>query len=319
LFLKFNKKGEIMKKKMILLCTMIMLLGGCTKYIADDNKKRVVYEVTGQSLPSNILCKPSDDDLASIYEKYKDNLEVNLDNLPKCEDIKIYDSKNYNGLWVQLFVMPLAWVIVKIGTLVKSYGVSVMIVGLLIRLILMPFSIKATKQSQNMQKAQKDLNRLEEKYKNRTDNEAMMQKSQEMLAIYKKYNISPVGSCLMSFIQLPIFFAFLEAINRIPAIFEEYLGAFQLGTTPLVALKSGNYYYIILILLTILTTYLSLSFNMKSAGSAEQQQQMKFMTGFMIVFISIASFSLPTAIALYWIVTNGFSVIQNYIVSKRRS
>lgn len=319
MFLKFNKKGEIMKKKMILLCAMIMLLGGCTKYIADDNKKRVVYEVTGQSLPSNILCKPSDDDLASIYEKYKDNLEVNLDNLPKCEDIKIYDSKNYNGLWVQLFVMPLAWVIVKIGTLVKSYGVSVMIVGLLIRLILMPFSIKATKQSQNMQKAQKDLNRLEEKYKNRTDNNAMMQKSQEMLAIYKKYNISPVGSCLMSFIQLPIFFAFLEAINRIPAIFEEYLGAFQLGTTPLVALKSGNYYYIILILLTILTTYLSLSFNMKSAGSAEQQQQMKFMTGFMIVFISIASFSLPTAIALYWIVTNGFSVIQNYIVSKRRS
>ena len=66
-------------------------------------------------------------------------------------------------------------------------------------------------------------------------------------------------------------------------------------------------------------TQLSLSFNMKSAGSAEQQQQMKFMTGFMIVFISIASFSLPTAIALYWIVTNGFSVIQNYIVSKRRS
>ena len=87
----------------------------------------------------------------------------------------------------------------------------------------------------------------------------------------------------------------------------------------MVALKSGNYYYIILILLIILTTYLSLSFNMKSAGSAEQQQQMKFMTGFMIVFISIASFSLPTAIALYWIVTNGFSVIQNYIVSKRRS
>ena len=64
-----------MKKKMILLCAMIMLLGGCTKYIADDNKKRVVYEVTGQSLPSNILCKPSDDDLASIYEKYKDNLK----------------------------------------------------------------------------------------------------------------------------------------------------------------------------------------------------------------------------------------------------
>lgn len=73
----------------------------------------------------------------------------------------------------------------KIGTLVKSYGVSVMIVGLLIRLILMPFSIKATKQSQNMQKAQKDLNRLEEKYKNRTDNEAMMQRVRRCLLFIK--------------------------------------------------------------------------------------------------------------------------------------
>ena len=43
------------------------------------------------------------------------------------------------------------------------------------------------------------------------------------------------------------------------------------------------------------------------------------MTVFMIVFISIASFSLPTAIALYWVVTNGFSVIQNFVLSKRRS
>ena len=123
----------------------------------------------------------------------------------------------------------------------------------------------------------------------------------------------------MSFIQIPLFLAFLEAINRIPVIFEEYLGAYQLGTTPLVALKNGNYYYIILIALIILTTYLSLSYNMKNSASSEQQSQMKYMTVFMIVFISIASFSLPTAIALYWVVTNGFSVIQNFVLSKRRS
>ena len=40
------------------------------------------------------------------------------------------------------------------------------------------------------------------------------------------------------------------------------------------------------------------------------------MTGFMLVFISIASFSLPTAIALYWVVTNGFSVVQNLIMKR---
>lgn len=308
-----------MKKKMtILLVAIVFMVTGCTKYLSDDNKKRIVNEATGQSLPSNILCKPTDPELLTIYEKYSDNLEVAIKDLPECVDLKFYDSKNYNGLWVQIFVMPLAWLIVKLGAIIKSYGVAVMLVGLLIRIILMPFTAKSMKQSENMKKAGPELSRLETKYKDRKDNDSMMQKSQEMLMIYKKYNISPLGSCLMSFIQLPLFFAFLEAINRIPAVFEEYLGAYQLGTTPLIGLKSGNYYYILLILLIILTTYLSFQFSMNSVGSEDQQKQMKFMTGFMLVFISIASFSLPTAIALYWIVTNGFNVIQNVIISKRR-
>ena len=308
-----------MKKKMLLLVVILLTLSGCTKYISDDNKKRVVYEVTGQSLPSNILCKPEDKDLLKIYEQYKDNLDVDLEDLPKCDEMKVFSTKNYSNLWVQFFVTPLAWVIIKIGSLVKSYGVSVMLVGLLIRLIMMPLTAKTMRQSQNMQKTQKELSRLEEKYRNRTDKDALMQRNQEMMQIYNKYDIKPLGSCLMSFIQIPLFLAFLEAINRIPVIFEEYLGAYQLGTTPLVALKNGNYYYIILIALIILTTYLSLSYNMKNSASSEQQSQMKYMTIFMIVFISIASFSLPTAIALYWVVTNGFSVIQNFVLSKRRS
>ncbi len=308
-----------MKKKILLLVVILLTLSGCTKYISDDNKKRVVYEVTGQSLPSNILCKPEDKDLLKIYEQYKDNLDVDLEDLPNCDEMKVFSTKNYSNLWVQFFVTPLAWVIIKIGSLVKSYGVSVMLVGLLIRLIMMPLTAKTMRQSQNMQKAQKELSRLEEKYRNRTDKDALMQRNQEMMQIYNKYDIKPLGSCLMSFIQIPLFLAFLEAINRIPVIFEEYLGAYQLGTTPLVALKNGNYYYIILIALIILTTYLSLSYNMKNSASSEQQSQMKYMTIFMIVFISIASFSLPTAIALYWVVTNGFSVIQNFVLSKRRS
>ncbi len=305
------------KKYLIILVILCLMLTGCTKYISDDNKKRVVNETTGQNLPSNILCKPEDQELMKIYEKYRDNLDVDLDKLPACEDLKFYDSDNYNGLWVQLIVMPLAWLIVKVGTLVKNYGVAVMLVGLLIRVILLPFSIKTMKQSANMQKAQPELARLEKKYANKNDNDSMMQKSQEMMMIYKKYSVSPLGSCLLSFIQLPLFFGFLEAINRIPAIFEETLGVYQLGTTPLVGLKAGNYYYIILILMILLTTYLSFKNSMtNNMGSTEQQKQMKMMTTFMIVFIGFASFSLPTAIALYWVVTNGFNVIQNLFLKR---
>ena len=112
----------------------------------------------------------------------------------------------------------------------------------------------------------------------------------------------------------------MEAINRIPAIFEGTLGVYHLGTTPLVGIKSGNYYYVVLVLLIILTTYLAFKFGAASQGAGtDQEKQMKNMTTFMIVFISIASFSLPTAIALYWVVTNGFMVIQTLVVRKGKN
>ena len=308
-----------MKKKLVIvLLLLITLTTGCTKYLSDDNNKRITNEKTGQSLTSNILCKPSDKELTSIYEKYSDNMEVKLKDLPTCEKMKIYNSKTYSGLWVQIFVMPIAWLIIKVGMIVKNYGISVMLIGLLLRLVLLPLSLKTVKQSENMKKAQPEIDRLEKKYKDKTDSDSMMKKSQETMLIYKKYDINPVGGCLVSFIQLPLFFAFLEAINRVPAIFEEKLFTLQLGTTPLIGIKSGNYIYLILIALIILTTYFSFKFSMATTGSSEQQQQMQFMTTFMLIFISIASFSLPTAIALYWVVTNGFSVIQTLIVKKRR-
>ena len=307
-----------MKKKIFILVIMLsIMLTGCTRYLTDDNNKRIVNEATGQSLPSNILCKPTSEELLNIYEKYNDKLEVSLEKLVECKDLKYYDSDNYSGLWVQLIVMPLAWLIIKIGNLVNNYGLSVMLVGLLIRLILLPFSIKIMKQSENMKKIQPEMAKLERKYAGKDDQQSQMAKSQEMMMLYKKHNVSPFGSCLISFVQLPIFFGFLEAINRIPAIFEGSLGAYDLGITPLIGLKSGNYYYIILILLIMLTTYLSFKFSMNNqVGNTEQQKQMKYMTGFMLVFITIASFSLPTAIALYWVVTNGFNVIQNLVVKR---
>ena len=307
-----------MKKKfVILLLILVFTLTGCTKYLQDDNKKRIVNESTGQSLPSNILCKPESSELLEIYTKYNEKLDVPLEKLGDCAELKYYDADNYNGLWVQLIVMPLAWLIIKIGNFVGNYGLSVMIVGLLIRVVLLPFSIKMMKQSENMKKIQPEMAKLERKYAGKDDQESMMAKSQEMKMIYKKYNVSPFGSCLLSFIQLPLFFGFLEAINRIPAIFEGTLGVYQLGTTPLIGLKAGNYYYIILILLIVLTTYMSFKFSMNNGmGNPEQEKQMKMMSTFMVVFISIASFSLPTAIALYWVVTNGFNVVQNMVIKK---
>lgn len=307
-----------MKKKIFIIVAIVLVtLTGCNKTLVDGDKKRVIDEKTGQSLSANILCLPEDEEILANYQKYEEYMDVKLSDLPKCSAMKVYDKKSYNGLWVQLFVRPLAWIIINLGKLLGNYGISVMVIGIIIRLIMMPFSAKTIKQQESLKKAQPELERIEKKYKDRTDQEAMMQKSQDTLAVYKKYNINPMSSCLISFIQLPLFFAFLEAINRVPAIFENNFWKFQLGTTPLVGIKEGNYYYIILIVLIVLFTALSFKMTMSQTSvTTESGIQSKYMMIFMTVFIGIASIQLPSAIALYWVVTNAFNVFQTILFKK---
>ena len=293
----------------------MIILTGCTQTLK-DGKEAVTNEKTGQTLTSNILCKPADEDLLKKYEQYDGDLKVSLEDLPTCETFTPSKLK-YQGLWESIFIKPLAYIILKFGYLVKNMGISVMVIGLLIRLIMMPIQIKTVKQSENMKKIQPEMARIERKYKDKTDNESLMAKSQETMLLYKKYEINPVSGCLLAFIQLPLFFAFLEAINRVPAIFEGNFLTMNLGMTPVTGIMHHNYLYIALIILIILTTFLSFKISMASQDkNSEMAQQMNFMFIFMILMVSVASLSLPTAIALYWIVTNGFAVIQNYIIKK---
>lgn len=300
-----------MRKKIIIILLILFSLSGCTKrfnVVIDENKNEQ------KSYVSNILCKPETKELIEIYKANDKKLTIKYEDLSKCSNLKI-NSGGYEGLWTSLFVKPLAWVIVKVGLVVKNYGLAIMIVGLLLRLLMFPISKKSTNMNVNMQKAQKDLTKLEKKYQGKDDRDSMMAKSQEMMLIYKKYDINPFSSCLFAFLQLPIFFAFLEAVYRVPAFFEKNFLVFNLGTTPLEGIKSGNYWYIILVALIILATIFSFK-NMNMSSSEEQAKQMKMMSTFMIVFISFVSFGLPTSIALYWIVSNGFTVIQNLILKK---
>lgn len=299
--------------KMLILIILLFSLTGCTKILKDNNKKVVTNEITGQSLTKNILCKPTAEE---TIKKYKEN-KVDLENLPTCIDFKI-TSGGYEGIWTTIFVKPLAWIILKIGQIAKNYGISVILITILIRLVMYPITKKTAMQSENMARAKPALEKLEKKYKNKNQNDQtiMMQKSQEMMSIYKEYKINPMSGCLFSFIQIPLFFAFYEALNRLPAIFEENLFIFQLGTSPMTAISRGNYIYIVIIILVIGATYLSMKLNKTAVMSEDQEKQMKMMTNMMIIFIGIASLSISTGIALYWITNSTFTIIQNLLVKR---
>ncbi len=302
------------KYKLLIIAFLLLVCTGCTKQLK-DGKTVVTNESTGQSLTANIICKPSDENLYNKYEEYDSKLQVSLEDLPECKNFTPNKIK-YKSLWESIFIKPLAWLILKFGYLVKNMGIAVMVIGLIIRLVMLPIQIKTVKQSENMKKAQPAIAKIEKKYENKTDQDSLMAKSQETMMVYKKYGINPVSGCLLAFIQLPLFFAFLEAINRVPAIFEGKFLTMNLGMTPSTGIAQHNYIYIILIILIIVSTYLSFKITMKGQQNNEMADQMKTMYTFMILMIAFASLSLPTAIALYWIVTNAFAVVQQLVIKK---
>ena len=204
------------------------------------------------------------------------------------------------------------------GLLLKNYGLAIIIITLLIRLLLYPMTQKTAMQSENMKLAQKDLSKLEKKYQGKQDQESMMQKSQEMMFIYKKYNINPMFGCLFALIQIPLFFAFYEAMNRLPAIFEENFLGFQLGTSPATAFGNGNYLYIIFVVLVAFATYYSFKLNSAGSSNPEQEKTMKMMSKISVIMITVASITMSVGIELYWIFNSGFTIVQNLLAKRKK-
>ena len=300
------------KKRIIIVLLLLLLTTGCTKQLTDSNNKPVKNETTGQTLTENIICKPTNKETYNIYKENK----IKVDKLPDCEEFKITDGK-YESLWNSFIVKPMAFLIIFLGKFVKNYGLSVIIISLLIRLIAYPVTKKTAMQSELMQKAQPELTRIQKKYANKQDEESMMKQNQEMLAVYQKYNINPIGGCLFSFLQLPIFIAFFEALQRTPVIFEDKFLGLQLGTTPAVGIGTSTFYiYAILVLLIGLTTHLSFKMN---GSTATDDPTMKMMPTMMTVMIIVTSIFMPTGLGIYWVTSNLFTIVQNKLVKRSKA
>ena len=320
-----------MRKKLGLIFIIAILtlsLSGCTTYVKDKDGNPVKETTTGQTLAENILCKPTNEDVLKTYKKNK----VDIEDLPKCSDFTP-TSGDYGGLWETIFIKPLSWFIIKIGEFLGNYGLAIIAVTLIIRLVIFPISKKSALQSENMRFAQKDLEKLERKYRGRESQEDQMMKAQEMMGIYKKYDINPMAGCLFAFIQMPLFFAFLESLNRLPIVFEGKFLGFNLGMSPFVRLfggsfdfsafadsfTNGGWIYLLLPILVGLTTFFSFKLNSGvSGGSEEQQHQMKTMMNVMLVFIVITSFTMPTSIIIYWITGSLFTIVQAEIIRRMK-
>ena len=270
------------KLKILLVLSLVILKTGCTKNLTDSNNKIVKNEKTGQTLTKNILCKPTKEYTTKIYKKNK----INVDKLPECKEFKITSGK-YEGLWANIFVKPLAFILIQVGIIIGNYGVSVILISLAIRFIAFPITKKTA-----------------------------IKQNQEMMAVYKKYGINPMSGCLFAFLQLPIFIAFFEAVQRVPVIFEDKFLGLQLGTTPSVGITSPTFYsYLILMILIAGTTFFSFKMN---TSTNQEDPTMKMMPTMMSVMIVITAIFMPTGLGIYWVTSNLFTIAQNILVKRSK-
>ena len=298
-------------QKILLLVLCVFLLTGCAKMLKDSDNKIVRNPETGQTLTENIICKPTNKATIEIYTENG----VEIDQLPKCT--KFSPLSNYEGLWTSIFVKPLAWLIIKIGNLLKNYGLALIVTCLIIRIILYPFTRKTAIQSEMIKKAQPELTKIEKKYENKNTAEDQNKKAQEMMMVYQKYKINPLSGCLLAFIQLPLLLAFYEAINRTPAIFEDKLLFFELGKTPWIGIKNGEYIYILLVVVIFVATLFSFRKTLKDQVS-NSAMNMKYTLYFMLAIITYSSFTLASAVGIYWVTSNAFTILQNYLVERKK-
>lgn len=224
--------------------------------------------------------------------------------LSGCTNINDPIDANTEGIWSEWFVWPLAQVIIFFADLFGgSYGMAIIIVTIIVRLVLLPLNVKQLKSSKAMQDIQPELKEIQKKYSSKDAN-TQQKLQQETMALFQKHGVNPLAGCLPIFVQMPILIAIYHAIMRYGPIQDHSFLWFQLGEPDyILPLIAGG------------ATFLQQKLMM--AGSlAAQNPQMMVMLYVMPIMITVFAFFFPSALALYWVVGNVFMVAQTLFIRK---
>ena len=116
----------------------------------------------------------------------------------------------------------LNWIYVGLSSVgIENLALCIIIFTLVVKLILLPFTLRQQRGSKINQMIQPEIQKVQKKYKNKTDQDSMLKMQQETQAVYRKYGTSMTNGCLVTFIQLPIIYALYRVIYNIPAYVPE--------------------------------------------------------------------------------------------------
>ncbi len=200
--------------------------------------------------------------------------------------------------WLDILADPLSWAIHKINNFVGSWGWSIIIITILIKLAFYPLSKKSYHSMAGMRRLAPRLAKLKETYGD--DRQKMGQKTMEL---YKKEKVNPASGCLPIIIQIPVFIAFYWML----------LDTVELRQTPfwwLSDLSAKDPYYILPVIMGV-----SMFVQQKLNPPPPDPMQAKIMMSLPFVF-TIFFLWFPSGLVLYWVFNNILSIIQQWTINK---
>ena len=191
--------------------------------------------------------------------------------------------------------------------LVQNYGLSIILFTIVVKVLLLPLTIKQTKSTKAMQDIQPKILEIQTKYKDKPEKQ-----QQEIMKIYTEAKINPLAGCLPLLIQMPILIA-LFSVLREPVTYGVFVDQAQFATAAkwFLWIKDLTTPDVILAVLSGATTFL-----MQTLMMAKDQQQgsMKMMTYVMSAMMLFWGFSFPAGLTLYWTIGNVFAIAQHYLI-----
>lgn len=185
---------------------------------------------------------------------------------------------------------------------VANYGLSIIILTVILKIVFYPLTAHSLKSMKEMQKVQPQLLAIREKFK---DNKEKLNK--EMMDLYKRYKINPLGGCLPMVLQIPVFLALYEVLY---VAIELRQAPFFLWITDL---SEKDPYYISPILMGA-----SMFIQQKMTPTTADPMQARIML-FMPIIFTVMFLSFPSGLVIYWLVNNVLSIAQQYYVQRGAS
>jgi YidC/Oxa1 family membrane protein insertase len=218
--------------------------------------------------------------------------------------------------WFTVIAKPLLVVLRWFYSFTHNYGIAIILLTIIIKLIFWPLTQKSYTSMQKMKKIQPKIQQIREKYKD--DREKL---NQELMQVYKTYKVNPMGGCLPMVLQIPVFFALYRMLNSAVELRHQPFALWIHDLTAPDRLKLGFSVDLPMVghldgipVLTILMG-LTMFIQQKMTPSAADPRQEKIMLIMPIMF-TFFFINFPAGLVLYWFVNNILSIAQQYWINR---